>query len=63
VFLQSNTPLGSAVILGTGVGPLLTQLGIFDEFIQVGKQATEMSIVNENLEPEFKMNYSFLQEA
>ncbi|KAF9387531.1 hypothetical protein CPB97_002432 [Podila verticillata] len=56
-------PLGSAVILGTGVGPLMTQLGIFDEFIQVGKQATEMSIVNENLEPEFKMNYSFLQEA
>lgn len=41
----------------------MTQLGIFDEFIQVGKQATEMSIVNENLEPEFKMNYSFLQEA
>ncbi|KAG0347637.1 hypothetical protein BG005_011968 [Podila minutissima] len=56
-------PLGSAIILGSGVGPLMTQLGIYDELIQVGKHATEMSIVNENLQPEFNMKYDFLHEA
>lgn len=41
----------------------MTQLGIYDELIQVGKHATEMSIVNENLQPEFNMKYDFLHEA
>ncbi|KAG0091418.1 hypothetical protein BGZ93_003274 [Podila epicladia] len=64
--LESATeikPVGSAIILGSGLGPLMTQLGIYDELIQIGKYATEMSIVNENLEPEFNMNYDFLHEA
>ncbi|KAG0342758.1 hypothetical protein BG000_001618 [Podila horticola] len=54
-------PLGSAVGLGTGVAALFKQMGIYDDFVQVGKQHTRLQIFNETLAPEFSMEYAFLE--
>lgn len=52
---------GSAMILGTGAGPLLEQLGIYDEFVELAKHATKMDIYNENLKHAFTMDYGWLE--
>ncbi|KAG0039334.1 hypothetical protein BGZ82_008663 [Podila clonocystis] len=54
-------PLGSAVGLGIGVAALFEQMGILDDFVQIGKQHTCLQIFNETLAPEFQMDYAFLE--
>ncbi|KAF9279583.1 hypothetical protein BGZ74_002809, partial [Mortierella antarctica] len=54
-------PLGSAISLGAGVGPLFTQLGVYDEFVAIAKQTTEMSIFHENLKLEYIMQFGWLE--
>ncbi|KAG0342742.1 hypothetical protein BG000_001602 [Podila horticola] len=51
-------PLGSALILGVNVYPLFRQMGIYDEFIQLGKYAPQMHIVREDLKTAFIMDNS-----
>ncbi|KAF8917735.1 hypothetical protein BGZ52_013190, partial [Haplosporangium bisporale] len=51
----------SAMILGTGAGPLLQQLGIYDEFVELAKHATKMDIYNGNLKHAFTMDYGWLE--
>lgn len=54
-------PLGSAVSLGTGVAALFKQMGIFDDFVKIGKPHTRLQIFDENLEPKFSMDYDSLE--
>jgi hypothetical protein len=47
--------------LGAGIGPLFQQLGIYDEFVSIAKQATEMSMFHENLKLEYIMQVGWLE--
>ncbi|KAF9213490.1 hypothetical protein BGZ59_005277 [Podila verticillata] len=53
-------PLGSAILLGAGVGPLFQQMGIYEEFKKIGKYTTELQMFNENLKPEFTIEGAWL---
>ncbi|KAF9384136.1 hypothetical protein CPB97_005906 [Podila verticillata] len=59
---QEIKPLGSALLLGTGIGPLFRQLGIYDDFIKVGKHTTELKLFNDKLEPEFVIEGAWLEQ-
>ncbi|KAG0029858.1 hypothetical protein BGZ81_003348 [Podila clonocystis] len=58
---QEFKPLGAAISLGAGIGPLFTQLDIFEEFKAIAKQTTEMSIFHENLKLEYIMKFGWLE--
>ncbi|KAF8981041.1 hypothetical protein BGZ52_003347 [Haplosporangium bisporale] len=58
---QELKPLGAGMTLGAGIGPLFQQLGIYDEFVSIAKQATEMSMFQENLKLESIMQVGWLE--
>lgn len=45
----------------TYLQPFFSLVGIFDDFVKIGKQHTRLQIFNETLEPEFSMDYDFLE--
>ncbi|KAF9405918.1 hypothetical protein BGZ94_003333 [Podila epigama] len=49
-------PLGSAIGLGTSVAALFQQMGIYDDFVAIGKQFTKLQIYKENLDLEYCLN-------
>lgn len=57
-----STSLGSAVFLGPNVGPLFTQLGIMDEYLEKSKYCNAIRIFNENREQDFFMDTSLNDE-
>lgn len=50
--------LGSALILGVNVMPLFKQMGIYDEFTELGKYAPQMHIVQDDLKSSYVMDNS-----
>ncbi|KAG0342046.1 hypothetical protein BG004_005770 [Podila humilis] len=54
-------PLGSAIVLGTGVAPMFEQMGIWEEFTRIGKHYDQMGIFDENLKPSYDMNIEWLK--
>ncbi|KAF9431016.1 hypothetical protein BGZ94_000483, partial [Podila epigama] len=48
-------PLGSFIFLGPLTGPLFKQLGIYDEFVALGKEHTLSQVYTEDLKPAFDM--------
>ncbi|KAG0365577.1 hypothetical protein BGZ54_006388 [Gamsiella multidivaricata] len=51
-------PLGSALSLGPNVAPLFIQMGIYDEFIKLGKMCFRMDNYNDNRELEFSKDFT-----
>ncbi|KAF9330967.1 hypothetical protein BG006_006134 [Podila minutissima] len=51
-------PLGSAFVMGPGISSLLTQLGIYDEFVAIGKPQKIMKIYTEDLKLQFANDFS-----
>ncbi|KAG0097695.1 hypothetical protein BGZ93_002176 [Podila epicladia] len=49
---------GSAFVMGPGIAPLLTQLGIYDEFVSIGKPQKKMKIYTEDLKLQFENDFS-----
>ncbi|KAF9406182.1 hypothetical protein BGZ94_003217 [Podila epigama] len=45
-------PIGSFICLGAMVGPLFKQLGIYDEFVQLGKRIDHCEMYTEDLKPQ-----------
>ncbi|KAF9896528.1 hypothetical protein BX616_007278, partial [Lobosporangium transversale] len=60
--LNEIKPLGSALSLGGSVAPLFKQIGIYDEFVKLGKQRNSIDNYNENRQLEFSMNLAPLLE-
>ncbi|KAF9414434.1 hypothetical protein BGZ94_000397 [Podila epigama] len=54
-------PLGAALVLGNNIGPLFEQLGIYEEFKKLAKQATDMSVFSEELKLEYIMRIGWLE--
>ncbi|KAF9375488.1 hypothetical protein CPB97_011415 [Podila verticillata] len=50
-------PLGSALVLGANMAPLFRQLGIYDEFLLLGREQVEIQMFNEELKPQFNMDF------
>ncbi|KAI1308712.1 hypothetical protein EDD11_004253 [Mortierella claussenii] len=50
-------PLGSAISLGPGVMPLLTQLGIIDQVVEKGKMYKESYLYNERMKLVLRLDY------
>ncbi|KAG0332263.1 hypothetical protein BG004_001323, partial [Podila humilis] len=50
-------PLGSALVLGANVAPLFRQLGCYDEFLTLGREQCEIEMFNEELKPQFNMDF------
>ncbi|KAI1314755.1 hypothetical protein EDD11_001724 [Mortierella claussenii] len=50
-------PLGSALSLAMNVAPLFKQIGIYDEFVELGKESQSIDNYNENRELEFSMSF------
>ncbi|KAI7831751.1 hypothetical protein BC939DRAFT_498721 [Gamsiella multidivaricata] len=55
-------PLGSALSLGPNVAPLFIQMGIYDEFIKLGKMCFRMDNYNDNRELEFSKDFTPMNE-
>ncbi|KAG0275348.1 hypothetical protein BGZ95_008899 [Linnemannia exigua] len=55
-------PLGSALSLGSNVLPLFTQLGIFDDFMTLGKNVTHCTISRENKGPLVTLDFLVTEE-
>ncbi|KAF9428987.1 hypothetical protein BGZ94_000216 [Podila epigama] len=53
--------LGSAISLGAGVSPLFMQMGIYDEFEQLSKPYDQVHIYDEDLNPEFTMDGTWIE--
>ncbi|KAF9387187.1 hypothetical protein CPB97_002859 [Podila verticillata] len=51
-------PLGSSMALGANLNSLLIQLGLLDEFKAIGKLCTQLQVLNEDLQPEFVMDFT-----
>ncbi|KAG0325825.1 hypothetical protein BG000_001653 [Podila horticola] len=49
---------GSAFVMGPGIASLLTQLGIYDEFVAIGKPQKKMNIYTEDLKLQFANDFS-----
>ncbi|KAG0022377.1 hypothetical protein BGZ81_008549 [Podila clonocystis] len=54
-------PLGSAIVLGTGVAPIFQQLGIWEEYTSIGKHYLQMGIFDENLKHAYDMDIDWLK--
>ncbi|KAG0349977.1 hypothetical protein BG005_010496 [Podila minutissima] len=54
-------PLGSAIVLGTGVAPVFQQLGIWEEYTKIGKYYLQMGIFDENLKHSYDMEIDWLK--
>ncbi|KAF9311457.1 hypothetical protein BG003_007380 [Podila horticola] len=54
-------PLGSAIVLGTGVAPIFQQLGIWEEYTRIGKHYLQMGIFDENLKHAYDMDIDWLK--
>lgn len=52
---------GSAIGLGVNVGPLFSQLGIWDEFVAAGKEMKTMKFFDEELKPLYCLEYEFIE--
>ncbi|KAF9082971.1 hypothetical protein BGX29_003479 [Mortierella sp. GBA35] len=59
IFERASTvkPIGSAHLIGPSVMPLFAQLGIEEEFIQLGKRATNSAALRENEGPVLTVDY------
>ncbi|KAF8951051.1 hypothetical protein BGZ52_000563 [Haplosporangium bisporale] len=51
-------PLGSAFSISGNVAPILLQLGLYDEFVELGKHATHTYAYKENLKLDFTLDYT-----
>ncbi|KAG0330269.1 hypothetical protein BG000_011764, partial [Podila horticola] len=51
-------PLGSALSLGGVVASLFKQIGIYDEFVELGKKATHTYTYKEDLKFDFALDYT-----
>ncbi|KAG0199147.1 hypothetical protein BGX33_011862 [Mortierella sp. NVP41] len=59
--LETRT-VGSAMYFGPNVGPLFTQLGIYEEFLNRSKPCEAINIYNENREWQFMFDYKLATE-
>ncbi|KAF9935141.1 hypothetical protein FBU30_007520 [Linnemannia zychae] len=55
-------PLGSAMAVGPTLLPLFQQLGIYDEFLTIGKPLTQTHLFKESLEPRRPNDYRSMKE-
>ncbi|KAF8975057.1 hypothetical protein BGZ52_009320, partial [Haplosporangium bisporale] len=55
-------PLGSAMLFGTSVAPLLRQLGIYDDLVNIGKQSNRSHMYDEDLNHVLTMDFTGLAE-
>lgn len=46
---------------GVNVAPLFKQLGIYNEFLEMGKPTSEMGMFSENLKPLSVLNYEVIE--
>ncbi|KAG0333475.1 hypothetical protein BG000_009119 [Podila horticola] len=53
-------PLGSALLLGSTIAPLLKQLGIYDDLVNIGKHSNRSNMYDEHLNRLFTMDFSDL---
>lgn len=53
----------SVIVLGTSIALVLIQLVLYEEFRGIGKHDTEVKTFNEHLNPEFQMEYGWLEEV
>ncbi|KAF9401088.1 hypothetical protein BGZ94_005316 [Podila epigama] len=56
-------PLGSFISLGPLTSALFKQLGIYDEFIMLGKQVQEARVYTEDLKHAFTMEFKWLEDV
>ncbi|KAF9300754.1 hypothetical protein BGZ74_007537 [Mortierella antarctica] len=56
-------PLGAAFVLGPSVASLLSQLGIYDEFVAMGKPQMKMNILDEDLKLQFANDFSHIKDV
>ncbi|KAG0339380.1 hypothetical protein BG000_002241 [Podila horticola] len=56
-------PLGAAFVLGPSVAGLLSQLGIYDEFVTMGKPQMKMNILDEDLKLQFANDFSHIKDV
>ncbi|KAG0023643.1 hypothetical protein BGZ81_008052, partial [Podila clonocystis] len=56
-------PLGAAFVLGPGIASLLSQLGIYDEFVAMGKPQMKMNILDEDLKLQFANDFSHIKDV
>ncbi|KAF9122608.1 hypothetical protein BGW39_009627 [Mortierella sp. 14UC] len=54
--------VGSAIFLEPSVGPLFTQIGIYDEFLERSKACEATNVYNENREMQFVIDYKLVAE-
>lgn len=58
-FLITHNPyIGSAFSISGNVAPILLQLGLYDEFVELGKLATHTYAYKENLKLDFTLDYT-----
>ncbi|KFH66122.1 hypothetical protein MVEG_08223 [Podila verticillata NRRL 6337] len=53
-------PLGSALLLGSTIAPLMKQLGLYDDLVNIGKHSNISRMYDEHLNPLFTMDFSDL---
>ncbi|KAG0202465.1 hypothetical protein BGX33_009701 [Mortierella sp. NVP41] len=56
-------PLGSAVAFGAAIAPLFHQLGIWDEFVALGKQSESIKIYNHKREYQYHIDLTGFSEV
>jgi len=61
-FLSRFVPAGSGMAVGPTLLPLFQQLGIYDEFLKIGKYAVHTKVFKDNLEPYAPSDYTPIEE-
>lgn len=56
VLMKCPIVTGAAFVMDTNIYPLFKQLGIYEEFIQLGKIAKDIRVFNEQSKPLWHMN-------
>jgi len=51
------------MVLGAGVALVMKQMGIYEDFVRIGKQYTIVNLVEEDLKSRFVMDNSLLEKA
>lgn len=59
--MDKTTP-GSAIALGATIAPLFTQLGIYDELLQLATRLTHVHVISENMKPVYTMDLRHIKD-
>jgi len=43
--------------------PLLRQMGVYEDFLAIAKPQNHLNILDENLNPQWTLNYDWLEEV